>query len=84
MTPIHELLNRILWDQEFARGEFRIGYFDREEGQLVRVPLAQIHLTPGEHFFFQAADCDGCVHEIPFHRIKELYKDGKLIWHREH
>jgi uncharacterized protein (UPF0248 family) len=28
MTPLHELLNRIRWDPEFGRGQFKIGYLD--------------------------------------------------------
>ncbi len=31
MTPIHELLNRIRWDPEFAQGEFQLGYYDKLE-----------------------------------------------------
>jgi len=39
MLPIHELLNRIRWDKEFGRGDFRIGYYDSIEDRLIRVPL---------------------------------------------
>jgi hypothetical protein len=34
MTPIHELLNRILWDKEFGQGRFEIGFYDRREGTI--------------------------------------------------
>lgn len=84
MIPIHELINRIRWDEVFAKGDFVIGYYDREVKKIIRVPLQQIHFTPGNHFFLQIIDSDGYVHEVPFHRVKEVYKDGKLIWHREH
>ena len=36
MTPIHELLNRIRWDEEFGRGRFELGYYDRHEDAVVR------------------------------------------------
>lgn len=29
MQPIHEVLARIRWDAEFAKGRFVIGYWDR-------------------------------------------------------
>jgi len=28
MISIHELLNRIRWDPEFAKGNFELGYYD--------------------------------------------------------
>ena len=31
MMPIHELLNRMRWDKEFAKADFLIGYYDRLE-----------------------------------------------------
>ena len=34
MIPIHELLNRIRWDPEFAKGDFQLGYYDRAEDRI--------------------------------------------------
>jgi uncharacterized protein (UPF0248 family) len=84
MIPIQELLNRIHWDAEFARGEFVIGYYDRVEDRIIEVPLRELYFDPGDHFSFQLLDEEGETHTIPFHRIKAVYKDGRLIWHREH
>lgn len=83
MTPIHELLNRIRWDRDFGRGEFVIGYYDRVEDAVVRVPLADIRMDPEDHFSFELIDREGEIHHIPLHRIRDVYKDGKRIWHRE-
>lgn len=82
MTPIHELLHRIQWDPEFGRGEFHIGYFDRVENRIVRVPLRDIRLDPADRFGFQALDEDGVGHSVPFHRVRAVWKDGALIWQR--
>ena len=41
MIPIHQLLNRIRWDHEFARGSFHLGYYDRAENRVILVPLAK-------------------------------------------
>ena len=83
MIPIHKLLNRIRWDPEFAKGEFTIGYYDRVLDKIVRIPLGQIFTERGDHFSFELYDQNGEQHSIPLHRIREVYKDGTLIWRRE-
>ena len=82
MIPIRSLLDRIRWDADFGRGAFTIGYYDRVERRIIQVPLARIHLDPGNHFSFSAVEEDGSVHEVPFHRVREVYRDGTLIWQR--
>ena len=82
MTPIHELLNRIRWDKEFGRGRFEIGYFDRVAGVIHRVALQQIHFPAERHRVFELVDDTGETRRIPFHRIREVWKDGELIWQR--
>jgi uncharacterized protein (UPF0248 family) len=84
MQPVHELLNRIHWDPEFGKGEFELGFLDRLEGKIIRLPFREIVFAPGEHYFFRYLDDEGVVHNVPFHRIKEVYKNGELIWRREH
>lgn len=84
MIPIHKLLSRIRWDKEFGRGDFRIGYYDRIQGRMIRVPLREIFFETDDHFSFDLIDHQGVLHSIPLHRIKEVYKDGELIWYREH
>ena len=84
MIPIQELLNRIRWDVQFAQGEFEIGYFDRVEHRIIRVPFREVYFDADDDFAFQVTDADGVVHSIPLHRVKEVVKDGELIWHREH
>lgn len=84
MIPIQDILNRIHWDPEFGRGEFVIGYYDRIEDDIVKVPLRELYFDPEDHFSFQLLDTEGEVHSVPFHRIKALYRNGELIWHREH
>ena len=51
---------------------------------MIQVPFSRVQFTPGDHFSFQVTDADGYAHEVPFHRVKDVYKDGELIWHREH
>jgi uncharacterized protein (UPF0248 family) len=82
MTPIHALLARIRWDREFGRGEFAIGYWDRVARRIVRVPLARVEFDPANRARLTAIEADGSVHEVPLHRIREVWRDGELIWRR--
>jgi uncharacterized protein (UPF0248 family) len=82
MIPIQDLLHRIRWDAEFAKGDFEVGYYDRVEDRVVRVPFQRVHFDKGEHFAFEAVQDDGTVHTVPLHRVREVWRDGDLIWHR--
>ena len=84
MMPIHELLNRIRWDRAYAQGEFVVGYYDRVEARVITVPLREVAFAEDDHFAFQVIDEDGELHNVPFHRVRDVYRDGKRIWHREH
>jgi uncharacterized protein (UPF0248 family) len=83
MQPIHELLNRIHWDPEFGRGRFEIGYYDRLEKKIIRVPFMEVTQMPGNKFSFHVFDEDNIGHAVPMHRVREVYKDGELIWKRD-
>ena len=82
MTPIHQLLSRIRWDRDFGRARFEIAFFDRQESSLHRVALAKIAFPKGERRMFEWQDETGQVRRIPFHRIREVYRDGQLVWQR--
>jgi uncharacterized protein (UPF0248 family) len=84
MIPIHELLSRIRWDRQFGEGDFVIGYYDRVEDTVIRVPMRELFFQPDNHFAFDLIDQEGALHSVPLHRIREVYKNGKLIWHRAH
>ena len=82
MIPIHELLNRIRWDPEFARGSFHLGYFDRTEKRVILVPLKDVGFPPESPETFTFTDEEGRTHRVPFHRVREVYRDSQRIWHR--
>jgi len=82
MIPIHELLNRIRWDEEFGKGDFRIGYYDRVEDTILVVPLSRVLWRRGDHFSVRIVDAEGCFHLVPLHRIREVYRNGECIWKR--
>ncbi len=82
MIPIHQLLNRIRWDKEFAQGRFEIGYWDRVTGEVQRVALKEISFPEEERRSFELVDESGEPRRIPFHRVREVFKNGELIWRR--
>lgn len=84
MQPVHELLNRIHWDTEFGKGEFELWFLNHVGEQLLKLSFHNITFVPGDHYFFHYLDEEGTEHNVPFHRIKAVYKNGELIWHREH
>jgi uncharacterized protein (UPF0248 family) len=82
MIPIQDLLHRIQWDPAFGKADFEIGYFDRVTVKIVRVPFRHVHFEKGEHFAFDAIEEDGSVHSVPLHRVREVWRNGELIWQR--
>ncbi|MEW5984742.1 MAG: DUF504 domain-containing protein [Acidobacteriota bacterium] len=82
MIPIVELLHRIRWDTQFGAAAFSIGYLDRVAGRVVRVPFSDVRLVKGPRRALEAIREDGGVHIVPLHRVREVWRDGVLIWRR--
>lgn len=83
MQPIHDLVNRIRWDSEYGAAEFELAYLDKMKNSLVRVPFRELLFDPDDYFRFRLIDREGEVHDVPYHRVKSVYRNGELIWHRE-
>jgi uncharacterized protein (UPF0248 family) len=83
VIPIHELLARIRWDPEFGRARFEIAYLDHKRKALVRVPFERVRIPEEHRFAFEAVEDDGTVHSVPYHRVREVWRDGELIWTRD-
>jgi uncharacterized protein (UPF0248 family) len=81
MKTIRELLNRIQWDDEFGKGDFAVGIYDRVRDSVNFQPLENIKMEKGNHFSFTIC-IDGERVTIPFHRIREVRKNGECIWKR--
>jgi uncharacterized protein (UPF0248 family) len=82
MEPVQDVLNRIRWDSEYAKSQFTIGYYDRIEDTIIHVPFKELYFDDSDHFDFQIVDENGVTHTIPLHRIREIYKNGDIIWRR--
>ena len=84
MTPIRELLNRIHWDRTFGRADFLIGYLDRIENRIILAGLRKIRFPEDTPDSFEVLDAEDQRHRVPFHRVKEVYRNGERIWLRMH
>ncbi|MFZ5774336.1 MAG: DUF504 domain-containing protein [Thermodesulfobacteriota bacterium] len=82
MIPIQQLLNRIRWDRAFGEAEFVIGYHDRFQNTLVRVPFQAILGHTTNHRALELLDPEGVVRTVPWHRIREVSRNGEVIWQR--
>lgn len=82
MQPINKVLNRIRWDREFGDALFEIGFYDRMVASIIRRPLVDLIFEPGNKEFFLLMDKEGVYQRIPLHRVREVYRNGNLIWQR--
>lgn len=80
--PLHQLLSRIRWDPRFRAGKFAVGYYDRIDRRIRVVPLKRLTFPPDDRFVFTLYDDEGELHRIPFHRVRRVYRDGRVIWER--
>ncbi len=83
MLPIHKLLQRIRWDPRFRQGKFEIGYYDRLLNRILVVPLETIQFPGTAPHAFELYDDQGELHRIPFHRVRRVYRNGRIIWARK-
>jgi uncharacterized protein (UPF0248 family) len=82
LQPLEDLLDRIRWDTEFAKGVFALGFLDRVAGVEQVVPFRSVSFDPHRRSMFSFEDENGVVRHIPFHRVRTVYKDGDVIWRR--
>lgn len=82
MQSIVDLLNRIRWDREFGKGKFVIGYDDHLLKHNVYIPFETLIFEEGNHFSFQLESEGKEPVTIPFHRVREVLRDGEIIWQR--
>jgi uncharacterized protein (UPF0248 family) len=51
-------------------------------GRVLRADLREIAWDADNPSIFHLTDEDGVDHGIPFHRVREVWRDGTLIWQR--
>jgi uncharacterized protein (UPF0248 family) len=83
VIPIKDLLSRIRWDPAFGDARFTIGYQDRTKDRIVLVPFRELSFPADSPALFELIDDEGCLHSIPLHRVRQVFRDGELIWERQ-
>lgn len=82
MQPIHELLDRIRWDADFGKADFELGYYDRVDDDIVRIPLNLGAVDATEGGGLEIVDDEGRPRQVPLHRVRRVWRDRELIWSR--
>ena len=83
MQTIRELLNKIRWDKKENPKEYTIGYLDRVKNRIIKLPLDELEELKTADFSFTIYDEQGHSHQIPFHRIKRVWKKNVLVRERK-
>jgi len=83
VIPIHKLLQRIRWDPRFRAGKFEIGYYDRLQRRILVAPLEAIEFSSAAVSTFEFYDDEGERHRVPYHRVRRVWRDGRIIWERK-
>ncbi len=74
-----DILNKIKWDKSEEPEKTFVFYYDRILDKFVRVPFTSIK-DIGKNFI--TIEKEGEEAEIPVHRIREVRRNGNLIWKR--
>ena len=80
MIPIHELISKIKWDQNENPEAYSLFYYDRIKKSLIEFKFTEIERIE-DSFIKIFRDLE--LISIPFHRIKQVKKEGKIIWERK-
>jgi len=82
LIPIHSLIARIRHDPVYGRSRWEIAYLDRVLQALVRVPFSEMRTQAHIGFVFEVVDEEGVTRSIPYHRVRQVFRDGKIVWSR--
>jgi len=79
MQPIHELINKIKWDNRENPEQYSIFYYDRILNKLIKIPYNKIKRIEGS---FMVLDNEE-ESNIPLHRIKKVANNDIVVWERK-
>ena len=79
MIPIHELVNKIKWDENENPEDYTIGYEDRVAKKIVEVRFSDIKRVE-DNFMILERDMEEV--SIPLHRVRVVKKKDDVVWER--
>ena len=50
--------------------------------RIIMIPLKKLTFPQASPSTFELMDAEGQVHRVPFHRVREVYRNSQRIWHR--
>jgi uncharacterized protein (UPF0248 family) len=80
---LDELLSRIRWDPAWPAGTHQVGYLDHGRREIVLVDLSCLRFERGNRFAVFLTGRDGREFTLPLHRVREVRRDGHVIWQRQ-
>jgi uncharacterized protein (UPF0248 family) len=81
MLTEKEMLNKIQWDKNFNPIDCEIGYL--HNNNLIYIEFEDMLMEQNNNFNFTIFP-KGKETQIPFHRIKEIKYENKIIWNRNY
>ncbi len=78
MMYIGDLLNKIRWDKNVKPEEYSLVIFDRVAVKYFEAPFTAL----GRNGNFIVLKENGKEVMIPLHRIKQVKRQGKVVWER--
>jgi len=78
MMSIKDFLNKIKWSKKENPDDYSIGYWDNVEKKLIFIGFNEIKKIERS---FLLLDMEEETY-IPMHRIKEVKKQGNIVWKR--
>ena len=79
MMLLKELLDKIKWDKSEDPEQYSVFYLDRIAKKLVELKYKEIKRIE-DSFMVIVRDNEETF--IPLHRVKEVRRQGKLVWRR--
>ena len=79
MQPIHELINKIKWDNRENPEQYSIFYYDRILKKLIKISYNKIKRIEGSFMVLDNED----ESNVPLHRIKKVAKNKIVVWERK-
>jgi uncharacterized protein (UPF0248 family) len=79
MIFVKDFLNKIKWDPNLKKEEFEIFYEDRILKKMIGIRFKDIKEINDGFILIKKENEEV---NIPLHRIKEIKKNGKIVWRK--
>ena len=79
MITIHDLVNKIKWDENENPEDYTLGYEDRVAKKIISVRFSEIKRIE-DNFMILERDMEEV--SIPLHRVRVVKKKDAVVWER--